>query len=135
MRITFFKDRKIERFMTIRSIIYLLVMTVLCLIFLKGEKNVIIGLILGTLLSIIKFYATANVYRKLLNNSPEKLDTINAVIKIFASVLGTAAILIVSVLSSLMLFAGTTAGILAVPLILTINSFTEGLGVTHNNFE
>jgi hypothetical protein len=110
-------------------------MIVLCIIFLKGENNIIIGLILGTFLSAIKFFATADVYKKLLNQRTEKLDTILAVIKIFASVLGTAAVLIFSVLNSVTLFAGTAAGILGVPLIITLNAFTEGLGVTHNNFE
>lgn len=135
MKASFFKDKKIERFIAIRLIIYLLVTAFLCIIFLKGEKNIVIGLILGTFLSAIKFFATANVYRKLLNQRTEKLDTILAVIKVFAGILGTATVLIVSILSSVTMFAGTAAGVLGVPLIITLNSLTEGLGVTHNNFE
>lgn len=135
MKTSFFKDKKIERFIAIRLIIYLLVTAFLCIIFLKGEKNIVIGLILGTFLSAIKFFATANVYRKLLNQRTEKLDTILAVIKVFAGIFGTATVLIVSILSSVTMFAGTAAGVLGVPLIITLNSLTEGLGVTHNNFE
>lgn len=126
---------KIELFMLKRVLILLLILTAVNVIFFKEKRIIFIGLVIGALCGLLRFSFMAKTYNQILGIGNSSRATIVSLTLFITSLLGTVAILVTSIITNLWLFGGVTTGILFVPFILTINSLTEGLGITHNNFE
>lgn len=96
------------------------------------------GLIAGTVFSLLSFGSTAtlmeNVFNQKNSSSESGKHTFNYV-KYFGVKFSTILLLYASLKYNIWFFAGLTAGILHVPAVIMINSITEAMGITHNNFK
>ena len=135
MRILDRLDRKIELFVLKRVLIFLPVLTIVDIVFIEQKGAVFAGLAIGSACGLLRFFYMAATLRRILCGGDTGRAAAAALTKSAISLLGAMAVLAAAIVTDLWLFAGATAGILLVPFVLTINSLTEGLGITHNNFE
>ncbi len=126
---------KFQRFLFKRVLILLVILTIFDLIFVKKYLVVLAGLVVGTVFSYIRFSIMESFFVKLLSIDKKGSVAKKSVINFIVSQAVTIALLVVTMIINMGLFAGTVAGILTVPTIIFINAATEGFGLTHNNFE
>lgn len=114
-------------------IILYLIAVILLLIFFRGRPIIIAGISLGVVLSIVRFSTNATSFIRLLSGTGETLGrgikwfVINSIVAFV--------VLAVSIKINLFFFGGVITGIFFVPIVIIINSITEAIGITHNNFE
>lgn len=129
----------IERFVLKRAVIYLLILSVIALLFFQNQRLILAGLTVGAAFSVGKFTSYAWVFGKTLCESQVALGRKPAAIGNMAAFIINQLILLpllfLSYFFNHSFFAGFCAGILLVPLIILINSITEILGITKNHFE
>lgn len=130
---------KLEKFILKRALIVFIILTIIDIVFINGKWFAFCGLLIGGLLSILKFSSYAWVFAKIITPEPEntqkKYSAGNAVIVFILNQVLLLPLMLVTLKINLMLFAGFVAGILLVHLILLMNCITEGLRITHNHFE
>lgn len=125
---------KIEIFIIKRILIFYFLLTVLAILFVDQKVFVLSGLTVGAGAGLLRFCSTASMLAGyMLRDNPGV--TGNGVIRYIVNMVATIALLTVSLIYDKWFFAGTAAGILIVPLAITLNGITEGLGITHNSFE
>lgn len=115
-------------------IILYLISVILLLIFFHGRPIIIAGLSLGGVLSIVRFSTNATSFIRLLSGTGETLAGGRIKWFIINSIVAFV-VLAVSIKINLFFFGGVIAGIFFVPIVIIINSITEAIGITHNNFE
>lgn len=100
---------------------------------------VLAGLTLGGLIGILHFRINASLFGKLpVSVGAEAGNPLLSVVKMVVYAVNQIVflpLLIVSYMAGMAFFEGVVAGILLVPLVILINSITEVLRITHNNFE
>lgn len=126
---------KFQRFLFKRVLILLMILTIFDLIFVKKPIIVLVGIIIGTVFSFIRFSSMEAFFTRLLSIDKKGTAAKKSVINFIVSQAVTIALLVITMIINMGLFAGTVAGILTVPTIIFINAATEGFGLTHNNFE
>jgi hypothetical protein len=101
-----------------------------------GHKPMILaGLMLGTIFSILRFSSTSSTLSLLMIEEQRPAVVGKTIVKYILNQFSAIVLLAVSLKFSQWLFMGMVAGILMVPAVIFINGLTEGLGITHNNFE
>lgn len=106
------------------------VLAVFALIFSDDRLLMIAGLSIGTAMSILKLTNQIFVLKSLLpENSSKPVRKI--LLRNFLNYLSTFILLAATAIYSPWLFAGTAAGVLTVPLIMTVYSFGRGFGFIH----
>lgn len=128
------KFGKLEKFITKRVLILFSILTILNSVFLNNKLLFFIGLTLGSVLSLFRFFVMDSALTGILilkNGFGNK----KAAIKYIFSLLVTLIFLLIAAIINKWVMLGMMAGILIVPLVVMLNSITEGLKITHNNFE
>lgn len=125
---------KIEAFLIKRSVIITSILMVFSLIIFKTNKEIILGLVIGYLVSLIRLRILSSTVKNIIGNAVKQVKKRTPFEYIFVQVF-TLAVLIYAIKSSVPFFFASFAGILIIPLTILINSLSELIGLTRNNFE
>lgn len=128
-----FKE-KTEVFLVKRSIIITLVLLGLSIIFFEVNKEVIFGLLTGYLISLLRLRILSDtvttLVKKAANHVKKRMPA-----KYIAVQMLTIIVLILAIKRSIPFFMACFAGVLIIQLTILVNSISELLGITRNNFE
>lgn len=124
-----------KSFIKTRIIIFYIVLIIAAIILFDNRWNIVIGLSCGTMFGILKNIRTSRFLSNLLSQGDEKLCLGGTLIKFLSLQIVTVIFMTVSICIDLWSFLGVVAGILLVPAIILVNSITEVLGISHNNFQ
>jgi hypothetical protein len=103
--------------------------------FFENDKwHILYGLLAGVFVSLGRLGSNEWIFRKVFNLKGEKA-AVGSITAFTASQLVLMLIIIIAYFISVWVLYGLIAGILAVPVIIMINSITEAFGITKNNFE
>jgi len=125
----------LEKFIAKRVIILLAVLIILDLAFLKDKLFALAGLCAGGAIGLLKFGFMGRMFSGILSTNKGLSAGKRYLLWYIGSLIGLIAALAASAVINLRLFGGITAGVLAVPFVIFVNSLTDGMGITHNNFE
>lgn len=132
-------NTKLERFIAKRSLIFFVILAILDIVLFKNRWYVLIGLLIGGIFSISKFSSYSLVFSRIIasesRNSHNSHAVRNSLIVFFINQIILLPLLFVAMKFNQWFFIGIVAGILLAPLVLFVNSITEPLKITHNNFE
>lgn len=118
-----------------RAAVFFAVLSVADLAFLENNRWLVLaGLAVGTLLSVARLMINEWLFQKIFQLTGGKAVTGSILVFTGLQLILLPVILILYFISIWVLF-GFVAGIMAVPVIVMINSFTETFGMTKNNFE
>lgn len=130
---------KLERFIAKRVLICMILLLIVDMIVSENRWFVLVGIIVGTILSFVKFGSNAWVLKGILgidqNNAQIKLTPGISIIIFIISQLILLSLLFLAYFLNYWIFAGFVAGILLLPLVIMVNSITEAFGITKNHFE
>jgi hypothetical protein len=129
---------KLEQFIAKRVIVYFVVLSVIDILFIESKWFTLIGLLAGSVLTIVKFGSYSWVFGRILcvNCDSSKKESPGSVVLVFTlNQLLLIVLLCIAYSIDLWLFAGFVGGILLVPLTVMVNSITEAFGITKNHFE
>jgi hypothetical protein len=118
---------KLEKSIAKRSLVVLVLMALAALFFMNDRFTVLAGIILGSLLSYIRFHALVTSFLRILSGKTGS-PVLGACIWYIVGLLIVVPVLIVSLLCSKSMFFGMAAGVLLVPLTLTLLGMTGKLG-------
>lgn len=123
--------RLLLRFLAKRAAVAAVVLSVVCFIPGGLGAKAFVGLLLGTFAALYKIRLFGvfldGVWRS------GRAGAKSAVFQAFSQ-LAVFGLLLASILLDIRFFAGVTAGLLTVPLVICINAFTEKTGVTRNRW-
>ena len=128
---------ELEKFVATKAIALLMLFSILDIILLNSRWFVLIGITIGTVLSVFKFISYAWILRKTLCDSLPcaKNRTVAKCIFVFTvNQLILLPFLFWAYFLNHWLFTGLIAGALSVPFVLMVNIITEALGITKNRF-
>lgn len=125
---------KLADFILKRVLIIFAILVLLDIFFLNQRWYVLAGLLLGTSFGIVKLNSTLSMLKTVLPRGESSQAVRSGLRNYMIGSLSTIVVLIASVITNLWFFAGTVAGLLLVTLVILINSITEALHITHNNF-
>lgn len=130
---------KLERFLAKRVLFIFLILSINCVVFINQRWFALAGLAIGGAFSILKLGSYVWIFSKIISpdtgNEPLKHGVSKSVINFVINQIIAIVVLFVSLKINQWFFIGTVAGILLIPFVILINSFTEALRITHNNFE
>ncbi|MDP4094249.1 MAG: hypothetical protein Q8920_12915 [Bacillota bacterium] len=126
---------KIEIFLAKRALIILVILSIIDLVFIVDRWLGLAGIFCGAGFSILRFSSMASLFKKIFSVGSGKKAAHKSVLNYLLTQLIAVVLLFISINISSGMFAGMAAGILSLPAVVFINSITEGLGITHNNFE
>lgn len=130
---------KLERFILKRVLICMILLSIFDITLFENRWLVFVGLIVGSILSIVKFGSNAWVFEGIFgtdeNNGHKKLAPHSSVVVFAINQIILLPLLLLSYYISQWVFTGFIAGILVVPFVIMINSITEAFGITKNHFE
>lgn len=121
-----------KKFMAKRILFYIAVVFLLDLFFFKCKWTFLTGLFAGAGLAFVKFCISEAFFTAIFGD--EKNTFSFSIIKYILSNIIIIMVSIVSIMMDLELFAGMTAGILSVTVIIVVNAVTEATGLTNNDF-
>lgn len=126
---------KLEKFIVKRAAIFLILLSAADLAFL-GENRwlTLAGLLAGTSLSIARLIVNEWLFKEVFKLSGGKAAAGSILVFTAVQLVLLPVLLLLYFLSAWILY-GFVAGILAVPVIVMVNSITEAFGITKNNFE
>ncbi len=126
-------------FLVKRVLMVTIMLVLIDLIFLSQRWFVLLGILVGSVLSIFKLDSYVLVFAKVISQSEGggqyKYGTAKSVLNFIVNQIVVLVLLIITYKMSLWLFAGFVTGILSAPIVIMINGFTEAIKITHNNFE
>lgn len=126
---------KLDRFILRRAAVFLLLLSAADLVFLgKNSWLAFTGLLAGTLLSIVRLVGNEWLFKEVFKFNGGKAVAGSILVFTAIQLILLPIILLLYFLNTWILF-GFVAGILAVPVIVMVNSITEAFGMTKNNFE
>lgn len=128
-------ENKMLGFLVKRIFVLFVVLGILSLLFVKDKWVSLAGLIIGSIFTLMRFSSLSKTVKVIIESKIDGPSPIRIVFTYVLNLLALIVLMAVSVKINVWLFGGITCGVLLVPFILTVNSFTEGLGITHNNFE
>lgn len=123
--------RLLLRFLAKRSVVAVAILSVVCFMFGGLGVKAFAGLLLGTFIALYKIRLFGIFLNGVWNSG--KAGAKSAVFQTFSQ-LSVFGLLLASVLLDISFFAGVTAGLLTVPLVICVNAFTEKVGITHNRW-
>jgi len=126
---------KLELFIAKRVLIFFVILAILDMVFINQRFTAFAGLALGTILGLLRLAFMGATFSRLLLPMQNPISVRKSIARNITSQAVTAVILFASIKISIWFFIGTSIGIVLVPTVVFINSITEGLGITHNNFE
>lgn len=129
------KAKALQCFIKTRIIIVYIVSIIISLILFDNRWNIVIGLTCGSVFGILKYIVASRFISNILLQREENLSLARILVKFLSLQVVTVLLMAVSIRISLWSFLGVVAGILLIPLIILINSLTEALGISHNNFQ
>lgn len=124
-----------KSFIKTRIIIVYVVLIVTTLILFDKRWNIVIGVSCGTIFGILKYIGTSRFLSNLLLQGEQIPCLGKTLVKFLSLQIVTVFFMVVSICIDLWSFFGVVAGILLVPVIILVNSITEALGISHNNFQ
>lgn len=128
-------NSKLERFIAKRVLIFLLILSILDIVFIDQRWIALAGLLIGGVMSLLRLNTMVKAFSRLLGKATKQEAVTRNVLNYIVNMAAMIVLMVASIKYSLSLFAGVTVGVLLVPAVIFINSFTEALGLTHNNFE
>ena len=118
-----------------RAAVFLAAMSVADLAFLGNNRWLVLaGLAVGTLLSVARLMGNEWLFRKIIKLSGGKAVAGSILVFTGLQLILLPVILLLYLISVWVLY-GFVAGVMAVPVVVMINSVTETFGMTKNNFE
>jgi hypothetical protein len=127
---------KLEVFILKRMLITFFLLTVVDFLFVKNWALALIGLTTGGIFRILKFSSYVFVFGSAVSANGRSSQVVLKSILVFViSQLVVLPLMYAALKINIWLFIGVVTGILLVPFVLFINSITEVLKITHNNFE
>lgn len=114
------------RFMAKRVAVLAVLATIIFLLLCGFTLPGIAGIWLGAFLGVYRMYVSSRVIAKTGGGAA------GPVIAQVGLLLVSLAVLLVSALVDVLLFAGVAVGLLLAPLFICINALTERIGLTHN---
>lgn len=128
---------RLQKNVSVRAIICLVLFSVADVLLIKDKWFVLLGLAIGTGISIMKFESYAWIF-----SNEFKLEVFSSSIKQSVGIIVVFALNQIVLFSALLFsylhnpwtFIGLAGGVLSVPLVLLVNSVTEFLGITKNSF-
>lgn len=130
---------KLEKFLAKRVLFIFCVLTIYSVVFIGQRWFALAGLAIGGLFSILKLGSYVWIFSKIISpaigNEPLKHGIGKSVINFVVNQIIVLLVLFISLKINQWFFIGAVAGILLVPAAIMINSFTEALRITNNNFE
>jgi hypothetical protein len=124
---------KTEKFLIIRSLILILSLVGLSQIIYKFDFAILLGLIIGYFVGILRL-RTLTVAAHTIFSSTNKKNK-GTVLKYILVQIVTILALAIAIKVTVPFFFAVSVGVLTVPITIMINSFTEFLGATRNNFQ
>lgn len=126
---------KLEIFVAKKALVFYIVLSLLDVIFIRQRWIIFAGLTFGGIFSLIKFGATAAAFSRLLSKDRNCAAVNHISLKYAINQIFIIILLAASLKYNIWLFLGMILGILLVPFVIIVNGITEGLSITHNNFE
>ena len=130
---------KLEWFVLKRVLIVFGLLAILDIALFSEKWFVLCGLCIGGIVGIVRFGFYVMAFSKFLSYAKESGQPRHAVLHAVAVFLANQILLLpllyVTLKISIWTFAGFVTGVLLVHFVLFINSITEGIGITHNNFQ
>jgi len=132
-------ESKLERFIIKRVFICFVLLSIPNIILLEQRWYVLGGLVAGTAMNVLRFGGSSFLYARLFGvrreTSPGGLGNVPAMIIFIINQFIMLPLLFAAYWINLWAFWGFTAGIFVVPFIIMLNSITEAIGLTKNQFE
>jgi len=128
------KDKVLRHFIKIRVAVVYTFLIVVSLIFFNDRWYLVMGLTCGSIFGVMKYIAAARFISNILLQN-EKTHYLRVFTKYLSLQAVTILLMAVSIRINMWSFYGITAGLLLLPAIITVNSLTEALGISHNNFQ
>ena len=116
------------------AICYIL-LSIIVIIVIDKRWAVFAGFTIGAFLSMMQLISNVSMFERLLLKEVPNGTAKKSYLHFVLALMSILAVLAAAITYDIWLFAGLVAGILVVPFVICINGLTEGLGITHNNFE
>ena len=130
---------KLANFIAKRVLICCILLSIIVLIMLEYKWHVLVGLLLGSVFSVLKFGSYTWIFQRIISAAASPARKTKSARSGMLGFLINQIIIFPLLLAAYFLnqwfFAGIVAGILLVPFVIMINSVTEALKITGNNFE
>ena len=127
------RDRLVV-FVAKRALMLFILLAVLDVLLIEQRWHVLAGMTVGGIFGFAKFSLTAKAYLILLSPRKRLPDVSGLIMRFIFFQLLNLVLLASSMLAGFQVFCGMAAGILIIPAVISLNSVTEGLGITHNGF-
>lgn len=126
-------SNKVEKFLLRKSVVLILILIGLSQVVFRINLAIFLGLIIGYFVSLIRLRVLSSAAKGVLSRF--KKNNIGSGLNYIGVQIITILVLVVAIKISIPVFLAASLGILTIPITIMINSFTEFLGATRNNFE
>lgn len=130
---------KLVKFVVKRVLIFFIGLSIFALVCYEERWYALSGLLAGSIYSVLRLGSYAWVFGRLLfldSGAVHKTGYASGNLTLFIfNQIALLPLLYLALKLNGTFFTGAVAGILLVPAVLFVNSITEALGITHNNFE
>jgi hypothetical protein len=126
---------KIEKFLVKRVLLLFVILEVVVILLMKDPQALSAGLFAGGIFSVLRLKAMADLLSRILFEKTTHRHANSSIAGFIIAQAAAALLLILALWIHNRAFIGAAAGILLVPAVVTVNSITEGLHFTNNNFE
>jgi hypothetical protein len=126
---------KLEKFLAKRALIFFIILAFMDIVFIGQRWIVLTGLFVGLVISVLKLDITGKIYSRVLGIEGKFISVSQSMLIYVLIQILVVILLAVAIKLSVWLFFGATTGVLLVPCVILVNSLTETLRITHNNFE
>jgi len=101
----------------------------------QNKLIIVSGILLGTVFSLLRFSYMGNTFYSLLMLKNPSMNVNKSILRYIILQLFTIVFLVILAKYNILYLVSSVVGILSVSLVVVVNSVTEGLGITKNNFE
>lgn len=130
---------KLAKFVAKRVLICCIILSIIVVVVFEKRWYLLVGLLFGSLVSLAKLGSYAWVFGRIISANAgvtlKKTGASKSILVFAINQILLLPILYIAYKFSIWSFAGFITGILLVPFVIMINSVTEAIGVTKNNFE
>lgn len=130
-----FLKSNIEKFIAKRVLFLVGILSLADILMVDQRWLALAGLLAGAIFGILRFGSLADVIMQLLARSNAQAAAKKSVLNYVFSFIVLIVLFSASLLYNGWFAAGMITGDLLVPFVIMVNGLTEGLGITHNNFE
>jgi len=126
---------KLQKFIFRKVLILFFLLSILSLVFMQNKLIIVSGILLGTVFSLLRFSYMGNTFYSLLMLKNPSMNVNKSILRYIILQLFTIVFLVILAKYNILYLVSSVVGILSVSLVVVVNSVTEGLGITKNNFE